>query len=385
MLNQMASQIGLIRVHFFLIGLLVMLCLGAPPLYADSVGQAGYFVEPIFSLSYDPQDTNFVDVRTDKLLGACSKNVKSAQLPPHVAIFASYKTAQRRIYIVGQGDNSALFVIQNGKCKSGIPSLALSQIRHSPQTRGDAPFLSDEDVSSLFQNALERYTKAFGDKEHFFRWLDVTSERMRSGCKGLPNLWCPPTYHSLPPDLRAALASYRDGILTDPIFDLPYDRARVHFETIQSSLLLPQCKKLLLDYSSVPEILTLYAKYHTALATIFIAGTGENITIYIIRGERCEAGVPSIAMVGKHEELRWMPLKNSQPPLSEEEASSLFADALSRYSNAFGGKDAFLNWLDARSKELKVRCNEKTISCPPTYRSLPPDLLLLLDGYKKGI
>jgi hypothetical protein len=330
MLNHMVCRVRWVRDHFLLMGLLGALCLSAPYVRADPADQASHFEEPIFGLTYDPQNADFVDARTDELLRACTDNVKSAQLPPHVAIFASYETIQRKIYVVGQRDNSALFVIQDGKCTSGIPSLALSQIHHSPQTRGDAPVLTDEEVSGLFQNALDRYTKAFGDKEHFFQWLDVTSERMRSGCKGLPNLWCPPTYHSLPPDLKTALTAFRDGVLIDPIFNLPFDRSRVRFETLQSSLLLPQCKKLLLDYSSTPENLTLYAKYEAASVAIFIAGNEENVAIYIIRGERCEAYVPSLAMVGKHGGLRWMPLKGNQSALSEDEASYLFADALSR-------------------------------------------------------
>lgn len=375
-------MVGRVRASFLLTGLFCAICLSSPQVYADPSDQGGDFEEPIFGLSYDPQAAHFDQASTDDFLRSCPDSVKSAQLPAHVAIFASYETHQRKVYIVGHRDNSALFAIQNGKCSAGIPSLALTQIHHSPPAGRGVPALTNEEISGLFQNALDRYTKAFGDKEHFFQWLDVASERMRSGCKGLPDVWCPPTYHSLPPALKTALAAYRGDVATDPLFDLPFDRANVRFETLQSDLLLPQCRNLLLDYSSIPRSFTLYAKYEDASGSIYVAGTGENVAIYVVRADKCEAGVPSLVMAGENDELRWKLPKGSKLKLSREEASILFTDALSRYTNAFGGKSAFFKWLDERSEQLKVQCNQRDLNCPPTYRSLPPDLLRILEHYR---
>jgi hypothetical protein len=382
MFNQMTRGIRRAQVRFLLKGLFATLCFATRFTHADPVGQETDFIDPIFGLSYSAQSVNFDYAGTGDLLRGCSNGVKNARLPPRIVVFASYENPHRKIYIVGDGDDSALFLIQDEKCSSGIPLLALSQTYHAPPDKGDAPVLSKDEVSGLFQNALERYTRAFGGKGHFLQWLDVTSERMRSGCKGLPNLWCPPTYHSLPADLQAALAAYRNGISIDPIFNLPFDRAGVHFEALQSSLLLPQCKKLLLDYPSMPEKLTVYARHQNASAEIFIAGSEENVAIYVIRGDRCEVGVPSLALVGGHNDSRWTPPRDNQPALSSEEASSLFSDALFTYTKAFGGKEVFLKWLDDEHEKLSTHCNEKSISCPPTYRSLSLNLLKILSDYR---
>lgn len=382
MFTQMTRGIRRPQFQFLLKGLFASLFFTAYLAYAQPASQGTDYVEPIFGLSYSAQNAKFDYVSAGELLKACPTAIRNARLPPQVAIFASYEGPQRKIYIVGDKDDSTLFLVENEKCSSGIPILALSQTYHSPPDKGDAPALSKAEVSWIFQNALERYAKAFGGKNHFLQWLDVTSERMRSGCKGLPNLWCPPTYHSLPADLKAALASYRGGVLTDPIFDLPFDSASVHFETLQSAVLLPQCKKHLLDYSSLPDRLTLYAKYQSSSAAIFIAGSEENVAIYVIRGDRCEVSVPSLALAARGDASRWTPPRENQSILSEEEASSLFSDALVTYAKAFGGRDIFLSWLDGKHEELKTHCDERSISCPPSDRSLPQYLLKILDDYR---
>lgn len=370
------TRIGILLECVFALLCLVTRCVSAQPASQDPE-----FVEPIFGLTYGAQNASFDYASTNELLKTCSVAVRDARLPQRVAVFASYEDLRRKIYVVGGQTDSALFLLENGKCSAGIPSLALSQTYHASD-RIHVPVLSKNEISGLFQNVLERYTKAFGGKLHFLQWLDVTSERMRSGCKGLPNLWCPPTYHSLPVALQAALVAYRGGIFTDPIFNLPFDRARVHFEALQSTVLLPQCRKQVLDYFALPEKLTLYAKYQSDSMSVFIAGNDGNAAIYVIRGEQCEVGVPLLSITGVVNSPSWTPPRKNQPMLSKAERMALFSNALAAYAKAFGGKHLFLEWLTGESEQLKVDCNEKAISCPPTYRSLPQDLLKVLDDYK---
>ena len=166
--------------------------------------------EPIFGLYYYPHDVHFAELKTQELLPACQKALSDiVPLPTSLALYAQYQDNLTKLYIVGSDDNVKIYVIRHGSCDAGIPTMAILQRHHTPRETIDGPVLSDEEVNELFQDALVRYTSAFGGRKRFFQWLDSLTERARSGCKGQPESSCPPTYFLLQPPLQAILKDFR--------------------------------------------------------------------------------------------------------------------------------------------------------------------------------
>jgi hypothetical protein len=166
--------------------------------------------DPIFSSEYDSKSVHFELLETKTLLPNCKKSLSDMNpLPQVLTLYAKYNNASTSIYIVGETDNQKILVLRNGACQGGIPLLSVTQTHHNPPLLSDAPVLTDAEVMGLFDDTLDRHEKAFGSKEVFLKWLDMESEDARSGCKGLADLWCPPTYHTLQPVLQEALKSYR--------------------------------------------------------------------------------------------------------------------------------------------------------------------------------
>jgi hypothetical protein len=67
--------------------------------------------------------------------------------------------------------------------------------------------------------------------------------------------------------------------------------------------------------------LTLYARYVTDSTRIYVAGTVDDIGIYVIRAGRCESGVTRLTL-----------LEKEAPVLSDAESNGVFNDALIRYA-----------------------------------------------------
>jgi hypothetical protein len=167
--------------------------------------------EPIFSLSYDARYAHFSSLPTKELLPSCEKALSELKpIPPALTLYAQYKTPSTSIYIVGAEDLLGIYALRNGRCDAGIPILAILQRHHNPPEPQDSPVLSNSEVLGIFEDALVRYSSAFGGKARFFQWLDTSTVRMRAGCKG-PDSVCPPTYHMLQPALQNVLESYRKG------------------------------------------------------------------------------------------------------------------------------------------------------------------------------
>lgn len=167
--------------------------------------------DPIFTLDYDVSKANFEVLRTGVLLPACRKAISSVfkKVPQHLTLYAFHANVRTTIYIVGSEDVNGLFVIRDGVCEGGAPELSMYQLYSKPPHPPGCPVLSDVEVSALFEDTLIRYEKAFGSKDRFIKWLDETTETMRSGCKGLPDIWCPTTYHSFQPYRKKILNDYR--------------------------------------------------------------------------------------------------------------------------------------------------------------------------------
>jgi hypothetical protein len=167
----------------------------------------------------------------------------------------------------------------------------------------------------------------------------------------------------------------------EPIFSLTYDPSDAHFTQLQTKELMPNCKKALSGITPLPSTFSLYAQYITESTRIYIAGTDDDLGIYVLRDGGCEAGIPILAILQRHHNP---PLPGEAPALSEPEIAGLFSDALIRYSKAFGGKERFFQWLDTSTEHVRGGCKGPDIVCPPTYHMLQPALQRALENYRKS-
>ena len=169
--------------------------------------------------------------------------------------------------------------------------------------------------------------------------------------------------------------------VTEPIFGLYYDPREVHFATVPTADLLPNCKRMLLEYEPLPKSLTLYARYEAGPSRIYIAGARDILGVYVIRNGVCDSDVPILALLQKK---HVPPAGGDAPLLSSEGIASVFSNALTQYTNAFGDKAKFFTWLDSLSEKMRAGCkNQSELSCPPTYHSLLPEQQRQLEEYRK--
>ncbi len=161
-------------------------------------------------------------------------------------------------------------------------------------------------------------------------------------------------------------------VITDPVFAIDYDARQVHFDTIDTKELLPACKADLAHVKPLPPTLMLYAQFVTASARILVAGTRDDMEIFVIRNGRCESGDTRLTL-----------LKKEAPVLSEAESSGLFDDALIRYARAFGGKKRFFEWLDTWTEDVRRNCPGRLDLCYPTYYSYSSALQALIERFRK--
>ena len=169
--------------------------------------------------------------------------------------------------------------------------------------------------------------------------------------------------------------------IDEPIFGLYYDPQKVHFAEIRTRELLPACKKALSDIVPRPSTLTLYAQYRTDVKKIYVVGTEDNLKLLVLGNATCDAGIPIMGILQRHHNPR---VASDGPMLTDQEVAGLFGDALTRYSNAFGGKGRFFPWLDELTEQARSGCaGQPEFSCPPTYHLLQPDLQEKLTAFRK--
>jgi hypothetical protein len=206
-MRKLTNKVQTRRYFYSLLFIFALACAMRPDnaMPADTTAAA----EPIFSIWYNPHTVHFDSLYTRELLPSCRTFLSDLEpLPTTLTLYAEYESGSTRMYIVGRDDNLKIAVIRDGECSGGVPILAILQRHHSPPSPRD-PVLSKDEIVGLFSDALGRYTKAFGGKNNFFQWLDSLTDEMRSGCKGQPEIMCPPTYHILPPELQQMLNDYR--------------------------------------------------------------------------------------------------------------------------------------------------------------------------------
>ncbi len=144
------------------------------------------------------------------LLPECSKLLNEYRpRPKTLTLYATYRSGTKSLYIAGANGVLGLYVIESGTCDIDVPILALLRKPHIPPLHAGPPMLSDTEVSGLFDDALRRYTTAFGGKQHFLQWLDTLTAKKRGGCESQPELSCPQTYKLLLAPQKTQLENYR--------------------------------------------------------------------------------------------------------------------------------------------------------------------------------
>ncbi len=173
--------------------------------------------------------------------------------------------------------------------------------------------------------------------------------------------------------LVLASAAHAAELISDPVFGVYYDPKVAHFETLDKQALMPICER---ELSDLPRQLTLHAKYISDSADIYIVASTNYEWLVAVRkrGWRtCDVGFPwmNLASYSSHE-----------PDLTTTEVVELFKDTLVRHEKAFGGKSAFLKWLDSETEKAKRACPDLRSCNVTTYDSLRSDLQEALKNYR---
>ena len=166
--------------------------------------------DPIFDLQYDPSVAHFSSIDAKDLLPACQKQfLEFDQIPKTLTLYAQYQDGDWLIYIAGPDDGAGAFKIRGGECHASPPLIALVRQQPNPPAPPKETFLTEAQSIGLFKDALVRHEAAFGGKAAFLNWLIASTDKVRAGCKGLPEISCPPTYRTLPRVLQDILEQYR--------------------------------------------------------------------------------------------------------------------------------------------------------------------------------
>lgn len=169
----------------------------------------------------------------------------------------------------------------------------------------------------------------------------------------------------------------------NPLFQAYYDQRSVHFESIKTNTFLPSCKKFFSHANTPPKDLTLYSSYSSGTTRIYIAGTGDNIQIIVLRNGECDSN--NFPIFSINHKINSYTNEAVSPILTDAEVTGVFEDYLARNARAFGGKVNFLRWLDEETNRITISCKGQSESiCPITYHALQPKLQQLLNDYRKN-
>lgn len=168
----------------------------------------------------------------------------------------------------------------------------------------------------------------------------------------------------------------------DPIFQTGYVNQSVHFDLVDTKVLLPHCRKSLSYFKALPTKVALYAKYENDATRIYIVGKKDNVRIFVLRDDVCEGGVPLFTLMKKYHTPKQI---GDSPALTDREVSALFEDTLMRHAKAFGGKQQFLEWLDKEVEKVRDGCiahGRPAGWCGFTYYDFPDAIKRVLEDFR---
>ena len=187
---------------------------------------------------------------------------------------------------------------------------------------------------------------------------------------------------SYPAQSKSTSQTYKKEVL-DQLFISFYDPRKVRFELIKTSV-IKECRDLDSSFIPYPPELKLYAQYKHDTTSIYVLDRDKALStaLFIFRNGICERGYADGALLYVANDS-----PHSKTGLTDEEVKGLFEDALVRHEKAFGGKAAFLKWLED-TKDWKVGgCKEPAdgwCPAPPYDATVQPFVLEILNNYRKS-
>jgi hypothetical protein len=177
------------------------------------------------------------------------------------------------------------------------------------------------------------------------------------------------------------------GLPLDPVFNLPYDPAQVHFESVPVSI-VGDCAPLLESLGDGHGQTRIFGIASTEGGKIMILGhenasapRGLSGTLIVMRNGGCRTSGPLLA-------LRRTSISDPDldPGLSERDVKALMADVFARYARAFGAKETFLSWVDRLTDEGNAAFNASAdMPCPLLFtRMFTPSMKQTMDNFRRS-
>jgi hypothetical protein len=177
------------------------------------------------------------------------------------------------------------------------------------------------------------------------------------------------------------------GLPLDPVFNLPYDPAQVHFESVSVSF-VGDCAPFIESLGGRSGQTRVFGAANTDGGKIMILGDenpnsprGLSGTLIVMRNGGCRVSGPLLA-------LRRTSISDPDldPGLSERDVKALMADVFARYARAFGAKEAFFGWVDRLTNEGTAAYNASVdMPCPLLFtRMFTPSMKQTMDDFRRS-
>jgi hypothetical protein len=178
-------------------------------------------------------------------------------------------------------------------------------------------------------------------------------------------------------------AAAAGGQPKDPLFNLPYDTAQVHFDTFNLKT-VAQCAPLLGHLGHGTGHTNLFGELTNARGRVIVMGDqdadaprGLSGVVLIIRGDSCKTTIASFAL-----RRNVVSDPDLDPGLTSGDVSLLMNDMLIRYAHAFGSKAGFIGWVDSKTAEANSAYRASpAMPCPLLYTTVftPPMIRIMND------
>jgi hypothetical protein len=169
----------------------------------------------------------------------------------------------------------------------------------------------------------------------------------------------------------------------DPLFNLPYDTAQVHFDSFDLAS-VAQCAPLLGNLGHGTGHTKLFGELTNARERVIVMGDqdanaprGLSGVVLIIRGDSCKTTIASFAL-----RRNVVSDPDLDPGLTASDVSLLMKDILTRYAHAFGSKAGFVGWVDTQTAEANSAYQASPdMPCPLLYTTVftPPMMQVMND------
>jgi hypothetical protein len=171
----------------------------------------------------------------------------------------------------------------------------------------------------------------------------------------------------------------------DPLFNLPYDTAQVHFDTFDLAS-VAQCAPLLGNLGHGTGHTKLFGELTNARGRVIVMGDqdanaprGLSGVVLVIRGDSCKTTIASFAL-----RRNAVSDPDLDPGLTASDVSLLMKDILSRYARAFGSKAGFVGWVDTQTAEANSAYQASPdMPCPLLYTTVfTPPMMRVMNEFR---